>query len=283
MQGARWVWCWAAAGRVGRTHRGSLSVLLPELKDQVRVIVGTSAGALISAYLVANWHRSAEGGDRGRAALLARAALRGRVRAADGARRGGSVRALHQRVSARQQRCTPRRSCTPGRWRRRLTRLVDFDQLGENITRAAASRSAWSPPPRYSNRSVVFHQGGIARHHDDPLRGIEYVATPKLAAEHMLASSAIPALFPAVRVTTPERCGGLVLRRWPAAEHADQTGAVAGRRARDRDRAQFRRLRAGLRRPSASPTSTSEPRTCCTPRSATRWPRTSARWQTQTR
>ena len=37
----------------------ALSVLLPELKDQVRVIVGTSAGALISAYLAANWHRSA--------------------------------------------------------------------------------------------------------------------------------------------------------------------------------------------------------------------------------
>ena len=36
---------------------GALSVLLPELKDRVRVIVGTSAGALISAYLAANWHR----------------------------------------------------------------------------------------------------------------------------------------------------------------------------------------------------------------------------------
>jgi hypothetical protein len=54
----------------------------------------------------------------------------------------------------------------------------------------------------------VFHQGGIARHRGDPLRGIEYVATPELGAEHILASSAIPALFPAVRVTTPEDAAG---------------------------------------------------------------------------
>jgi hypothetical protein len=49
---------------------------------------------------------------------------------------------------------------------------------------------------------------GLPRHHDDPLRGIEYIATPKLGAEHILASSAIPALFPAVRVTTPEQATG---------------------------------------------------------------------------
>ena len=47
-------------GARGAYASGALSVLLRELKDQVRVIVGTSAGALISAYLAANWHRSAE-------------------------------------------------------------------------------------------------------------------------------------------------------------------------------------------------------------------------------
>ena len=47
------------AGR-GAYASGVLSVLLRELKDQVRVIVGTSAGALISAYLAVNWHRSVE-------------------------------------------------------------------------------------------------------------------------------------------------------------------------------------------------------------------------------
>ena len=47
-------------GARGAYASGALSVLLRELKDQVRVIVGTSAGALISAYLAANWHLSVE-------------------------------------------------------------------------------------------------------------------------------------------------------------------------------------------------------------------------------
>ncbi|MGO9956245.1 MAG: hypothetical protein ACLP50_09745 [Solirubrobacteraceae bacterium] len=51
-------------------------------------------------------------------------------------------------------------------------------------------------------------EGGIPRHRDDPLRGIEYVATPELGAEHILASSAIPALFPAERVSEPEPAAG---------------------------------------------------------------------------
>jgi predicted acylesterase/phospholipase RssA len=41
-------------GARGAYASGALSVLLRELKDEVRVIVGTSAGALISAYLAAN-------------------------------------------------------------------------------------------------------------------------------------------------------------------------------------------------------------------------------------
>src|SRR5450755_4263701 len=35
--------------------------------------------------------------------------------------------------------------------------------------------------------------------------GIEYLATPELGAEHILACSAIPALFPAVCVPTPQQ------------------------------------------------------------------------------
>ena len=62
--------------------------------------------------------------------------------------------------------------------------------------------------PKPFSSLVVFHQGGIARHGDDPLRGIEYVATPELGPAHILASAAIPALFPAVRVTEPEQAAG---------------------------------------------------------------------------
>jgi NTE family protein len=88
-----------------------------------------------------------------------------------------------------------------------LGRLVDFDRLNDNVREQGLALGVVATPAR-GNRSVVFHQGGIARHHDDPLRGIQYIATARLEAEHILASSAIPALFPAARVTTPARAAG---------------------------------------------------------------------------
>jgi NTE family protein len=88
-----------------------------------------------------------------------------------------------------------------------LAGLVDFDQLGQNMREQRLTLGVVATLA-HSNRSIVFHQGGTPRHREDPLRGIEYVATPALGAEHILASSAIPALFPAVRVTEPEPAAG---------------------------------------------------------------------------
>ena len=84
---------------------------------------------------------------------------------------------------------------------------MDFDRLSENVREQDVAIGVVATPV-HGNGSVVFHHGGIARHRDDPLRGIEYVETAGLAAEHILASAAIPALFPAVRVTMPEQAAG---------------------------------------------------------------------------
>jgi NTE family protein len=193
-------------GARGAYASGVLSVLLPELKDQVSVIVGTSAGALISAYLVANWHRSVEEtiedglsfwrelrfGDVF-AALMAPSGVARFARYVGEFLPVGTMHApsvLHPEPLAAT-----------------VSKLVDFARLGENIRERRVALGVVATPA-YGNRSVVFHQGGIARHQYDPLRGIEYVATPELGAEHMLASSAIPALFPAVRVTAPEDAAG---------------------------------------------------------------------------
>ena len=193
-------------GARGAYASGALSVLLRELKDQVRVIVGTSAGALISAYLAANWHRSVEDAiedglrfwrDLRFGDVFAPLMAPGGV--ARFARYIGEflpVSSLHAPSILH-----------PEPLKQTLGRLVDFDRLGENI-RAQRLALGVVATPAHSNRSVVFHQGGIARHPDDPLRGIEYIATPNLGAEHILASAAIPALFPAVRVTEPEQAAG---------------------------------------------------------------------------
>jgi NTE family protein len=183
-----------------------LSVLLRELKDQVRVIVGTSAGALIAAFLVANWHRPVEEaiedglrfwrelrfGD----VFAPMVALGGAARFARYVGEFLPVSSLHAPSILH-----------PEPLAETLGRLVDFDRLGENIPQRRVTLGVVATPA-HSNRSVVFYRGGMPRHPDDPLRGIEYVATPDLGAEHILASAAIPALFPAVRVTMPQQAAG---------------------------------------------------------------------------
>jgi NTE family protein len=172
----------------------------------VRVIVGTSAGALIAAYLVANWHRSVE--EAIEDGLRFWRELRfGDVFAALMAPSGVARFARYVGEFLPVSTMHTSSILHPEPLARTVDKLVDFDQLGENIREQRVALGVVATPA-YSNRSVVFHQGGIARHQSDPLRGIEYVATPELGAEHMLASSAIPALFPAVRVTVPEDAAG---------------------------------------------------------------------------
>jgi NTE family protein len=193
-------------GARGAYTSGALSVLLPELKDQVRVIVGTSAGALIAAYLVANWHRSTR--DAIKDGLDFWRELRFGDVFAPLVGFGGAGRFMRYVSEFLPVSSLHAPSVlNPEPLQRTLGRLVDFDRLSENISEQRVVLGVVATPA-HSNSSVVFHNGGIPRHRDDPLRGIEYIATPKLRAEHILASSAIPALFPAVRVTTPAQAAG---------------------------------------------------------------------------
>ena len=193
-------------GARGAYTSGALSVLLRELKDQVTVIVGTSAGALTAAYLAANWHRSAEeaieDGLRFWQDLRFGDVFASLVTAGGAAR---FVRYVSEYLPI--SRLHAPSVLDPEPLTQTLERLVDFDRLNDNIREQRLALGVVATPAHGSG-SVVFHQGGIARHHDDPLRGIEYIATARLDAEHILASSAIPALFPAVRVTTPAQAAG---------------------------------------------------------------------------
>ena len=193
-------------GARGAYASGALSVLLRELKDQVRVIVGTSAGALISAYLVANWHRPVEEAIEDGLSFwrdLRFGDVFAPLMAVGGAARFMRYVGEFLPVSSLHAPSV----LHPEPLANTLSRLVDFERLGENVREQRVALGVVATPA-HSNRSVVFHQGGIPRHPDDPLRGIEYVATPNLGAEHILASAAIPALFPAVRVTEPKPAAG---------------------------------------------------------------------------
>jgi NTE family protein len=193
-------------GARGAYASGALSVLLRELKEQVSVIVGTSAGALISAFLVANWHRSVE--EAIEDGLSFWRELRFGDVFAPLMAPGGAARFMRYIGEFLPVSSLHAPSILhPEPLERTLEKLVDFDLLGENVRERGVALGVVATPA-HSNRSIVFHHGGKPRSRDDPLRGIEYVSTPKLGTEHILASAAIPALFPAVRVTEPMRAAG---------------------------------------------------------------------------
>jgi NTE family protein len=83
---------------------------------------------------------------------------------------------------------------------------VDFDQVEANVRAGCLDVAGVVATSVLTGRSVVFHHGGTSPR-TDGRRAIDYVATP-LRADHVLASAAIPAAFPAVHVAEPERARG---------------------------------------------------------------------------
>ncbi|MDQ2726436.1 MAG: patatin-like phospholipase family protein [Actinomycetota bacterium] len=185
-----------------------LSVLLPELEargQRPTVIVGTSTGALNAAFLgavagcgaeeaagrlVEGW-MSVERKDvfhpivRRQAPLIA-------------ARFAGEVLGLPGRGLLGLLDPEPLRAT--------LDRLIDWAALHDNVSSGAVRSVALVACDAANPRSVVFVEGAEARHLP-PARAIEYVPC-ELSGQHARASSAIPVLFPAVRVEQPaDACG----------------------------------------------------------------------------
>jgi NTE family protein len=87
-----------------------------------------------------------------------------------------------------------------------LNRLVSFEQVARNVGDGTIDGVAVATTSALTGRTVVFHAGQGSPEHD-PVRQIDYVSAP-LTAEHVRASGAIPGLFPAVHVGTPDRARG---------------------------------------------------------------------------
>ena len=248
----------AGGGARGAYEAGVLSVLLPALPQDERpnLIVGASVGAVNGAYLAATPRRPRP---HGRAQRCGRRSRWGDVLATP------SIRDL-DRIARAALTFTGLLSldvpalldATP--LEHTLERLIPFEEIGRHVDEGRLISAAVVATSALTGRSVVFHQGGTPDEVRDDKRGIDYVPTV-LNEQHVRASSAIPAAFPAVEVTDGSR-RGLVLRRRHPPERADQAGAVAGRRARDRRRAELDRARAPTRSPARSArTSSPAPRT----------------------
>jgi NTE family protein len=90
--------------------------------------------------------------------------------------------------------------------RKTLGRVIDFDRLHRNIEAGLLDATAVVGTSAATTRSVVFVEGQPVPF-GDVGQGIDYVAA-RLAGEHVRASAAIPALFPAVHVSGPSQARG---------------------------------------------------------------------------
>ena len=198
----------AGGGARGAYEAGALSALLPELEargERPRILMGTSVGALNVAFLAANAHLPTD-------QLIADAlAIWESITWSEVARRlvsGGSLSRLGE--YAGEVLGVPgarlRSLLDPDPLRRTLRERIDFAQLEHNVRAGRLDAAGVIATSALSGRSVVFHDGA-ASPSADRRRGIDYVATP-LAEEHVLASAAIPVVFPAVHVVEPEIARG---------------------------------------------------------------------------
>ncbi len=198
----------AGGGARGAYEMGALATLAPALTARGQapdIVVGTSIGALNSAFLAA---RAAEPLQGAAAAALE---MWRELRWGDAFRPLVSPWELRRLLSA-----TAMLAGVPGAdlWglldpsplRDTLARLVAFRQIATNVRDGSLTAAAVVATAYATTRSVVFHHGGPPLG-SDLVRAIDYVATP-LAPEHVLASSAIPGAFPAVEVRRPRAAAG---------------------------------------------------------------------------
>jgi NTE family protein len=191
----------AGGGARGAYEAGALTVLLPELERRGQrpdIVVGTSVGALNAAFVAATAHLPV--GEVAQAATAIWSSIRYEQVLAPLVSPGSIGRLagyLGEALGVPRARAWS--VLDPSPLGRSLPELVDFAQLRRNVAGATVRTAAVVATSARTARSVVFHDGGRPDAAHDDKRGIDYVAG-RLRLEHVLASSAIPALFPAVEV-----------------------------------------------------------------------------------
>jgi NTE family protein len=198
----------AGGGARGAYEIGALRALLPWLEEQHKqrpnLIVGTSVGALNAAYLAAN-------ADKDAMALTDEASKKW---LAIGYRQvlhpffslGELAAAGRVTLSVLLRRVLPYGLLDPAPLATTLTDLITFADIPKRHKEDSLRGCAVVATAAHTNRSVVFHNGGPKPPSDDR-RGIDYVQT-EIGVDHVRASAAIPAAFPAVHVATPKDKAG---------------------------------------------------------------------------
>jgi NTE family protein len=196
----------AGAGARGAYEAGALAVLLPELDrrgQRPTIFVGTSAGAINAVLFASLAHRPAS--EAAQAALAVWQSMR----------KPAVLRPAWQTLPMALVRYAARLAALPVPLpglldtaplhdSLRSPDLLDWAQLHANVLDGAVEAVSVVTTELGSNRTKVFFESA-SRHlskeppQSDSGRAIDYSLTT-LTPEHVLASAAIPALFPPVRL-----------------------------------------------------------------------------------
>jgi NTE family protein len=201
----------AGGGARGAYEAGALSVLLPVLEERgerPRMIIGTSVGAITAAFMASAGHASvvdamADGLGRWRQAekdevlgsvLLKQAPL-------------AAAKYLGNLLSIGDARLSGLLDTSP--LRENLHRWIDWDALGANLDSGIVELLAVVATGTRSGRTTVFIDSSADR--DAPRSNVVDYVPARIGIDHIMASAAIPILFPPVRVNEPHSAAGWYL------------------------------------------------------------------------
>jgi NTE family protein len=197
-----------AGGARSAYQVGALEVLLPALADadaRPQVLIGTSAGSLLSGALGATAHQ--EAGDQ--AACL--------KELLDGATKRNVMRPLWRQVPEVLARyASETLGLSTFRLRglfgtqplaRTLERSIDWETLHRNVDDGLVEAISVTATSVRTGHVVMFTESTAPMPPPAPDYRRRYVAT-RLNVSHLMASAAIPALFPAIPVDEPDEVAG---------------------------------------------------------------------------
>jgi NTE family protein len=208
----------AGGGARGAYELGVLSVLLPRLEEEgygrPKIIVGTSVGAINTAYLAATADdpRMQDAVDEG-CEIWRNMGWGNALKSVWWPKplRQSVFDAFHVPWSHSWSLLDPaplRETLRCGHLTDKFPTGLPFERIHDNVQAGHLRTAAVAATRAYTSQSVIFCDSSDAEL--PPLnkrRGIRYEPA-ELGLEHVLASAAIPSFFPAQEVTSPDRLAG---------------------------------------------------------------------------
>ena len=197
-----------AGGARSAYQVGALEVLLPALAERgerPRVLIGTSAGALLTGALSATAHLEADDQIEQLQSVLGQTTKQNVMRPLW--RQVPEVLARYTSETLGLSYFRLRGLFGSQPLARTLEKSIDWEALHRNVEHGVIEAAAVTATSVRTGRVIVFTESGSPVPRSAPEFHGRFVAT-RLAVPHLMASAAIPVLFPSVHVNEPAEAAG---------------------------------------------------------------------------